>query len=58
MKIFDVIVAKFDAEGSEKQPLLAKTNGHGFILVQRMYQRFSVVDGNEPMKINNNKKRE
>ena len=57
MKNFGVIVAKFDAEGSEKQPLLAKTNGHGFILIQRMYQRFSVVDGNEQMKMNIKKKR-
>jgi len=39
-KILNVIMAKFDAEGSEKQQQLAKTNEHGFILIQSMYQCF------------------
>jgi len=56
-KKFNVTMAKFDAEGSEEQQQLAKANEHGFILIQSMYQCFSVVGGNEPMKMKIKKKR-
>ena len=55
-KIFVVIVAKFDLKVPKRSSCLQRKSGHGVILIQRTYHRFSVVDGNEPMKMNIKKK--
>ena len=49
LKIFDMIVAKFDLKVPKSSSCLQSKNEHGFILIQRMYHRFSLVSGDEPM---------
>ena len=56
-KIFDVIVAKFDLKVPQSRSCLQSKNEHGFIQIQRMYHRFSVVSGNGPMNMIIEKKR-
>ena len=56
-KIFNVIVAKFDLKVPKSSSCLQSKNEHGFILIQRMYHRFSVVGGDEPMNMIFKKKR-
>mmetsp|Transcript_8251 Transcript_8251/g.10473 ORF Transcript_8251/g.10473 Transcript_8251/m.10473 type:complete len:101 (-) Transcript_8251:325-627(-) len=56
-KVFDVIVVKFDLKVPKSSSCLQSKNEHDFILIQRMYHRFSVVSGNRSMNMIIKKKR-